>query len=78
MQFHCKPLSAGGPGSGFSDGAQSKKQFVYTSSSLVPTILVLQERGDVLTCLVTGNLQPIGWGKMAALGLKVYVSLTKS
>lgn len=23
-----------------------------------------------MTCLVTGNLQPIGWGKMAALGLK--------
>lgn len=24
----------------------------------------------MVTCLVTGNLQPIGWGKMAALGLK--------
>lgn len=22
------------------------------------------------TCLVTGNLQPIGWGKMEALGIK--------
>jgi phosphoglycolate phosphatase len=31
---------------------------------------VVQGRGDVVTCLVTGNLQPIGWGKMAALGLK--------
>ena len=30
----------------------------------------MQGRGDVVTCLVTGNLQPIGWGKMAALGLK--------
>jgi hypothetical protein len=23
----------------------------------------------VATCLVTGNLEPIGWGKMAALGI---------
>lgn len=29
----------------------------------------LQERGDVATCLVTGNLEPIGWGKMKALGI---------
>ena len=28
-----------------------------------------QEKDDVLTCLVTGNLEPIGWGKMRALGL---------
>ena len=31
---------------------------------------VLQDREDVLTCLVTGNLQPIGWAKMEALGIK--------
>lgn len=30
----------------------------------------LMARGDVLTCLVTGNLEPIGWAKMQALGLK--------
>eukprot|EP00775_Hariotina_reticulata_P008628 gene8628-8809_t len=30
---------------------------------------VLQARGDVATCLVTGNLEPIGWGKMKALGI---------
>lgn len=29
----------------------------------------LQMRDDVITCLVTGNLEPIGWGKMEALGL---------
>uniref|UniRef100_A0A383W0B9 Haloacid dehalogenase-like hydrolase n=1 Tax=Tetradesmus obliquus TaxID=3088 RepID=A0A383W0B9_TETOB len=29
----------------------------------------LQARGDVASCLVTGNLEPIGWGKMAALGI---------
>ncbi|KAI8477326.1 MAG: halo-acid dehalogenase-like hydrolase [Monoraphidium minutum] len=29
----------------------------------------LQERPDVATCLVTGNLEPIGWGKMTALGI---------
>ena len=29
----------------------------------------MQARGDVLTCLVTGNLEPIGWAKMRALGL---------
>lgn len=28
-----------------------------------------QERGDVMTCLVTGNLEPVGWGKMQALGI---------
>ena len=30
----------------------------------------MQDRDDVLTCLVTGNLQPIGWAKMEALGIK--------
>jgi hypothetical protein len=29
-----------------------------------------QGRDDVATCLVTGNLEPIGWGKMAALGIE--------
>ncbi|GBF94295.1 hypothetical protein Rsub_06917 [Raphidocelis subcapitata] len=29
----------------------------------------LKARPDVETCLVTGNLEPIGWGKMAALGI---------
>jgi hypothetical protein len=33
------------------------------------TLLLLQARGDVATCLVTGNLEPIGWGKMKALGI---------
>jgi hypothetical protein len=28
-----------------------------------------QARGDVMTCLVTGNLEPVGWGKMQALGI---------
>lgn len=30
----------------------------------------VQDRGDVITCLVTGNLEPIGWAKMDALGIK--------
>jgi hypothetical protein len=30
----------------------------------------LQARPDVATCLVTGNLEPIGWGKMRALGIE--------
>ena len=29
----------------------------------------LQARGDVAVGLVTGNLEPIAWGKMQALGL---------
>jgi hypothetical protein len=29
----------------------------------------VQGRGDVATCLVTGNLEPVGWGKMQALGI---------
>lgn len=32
----------------------------------------LQSRDDVVTCLVTGNLEPIGWAKMKALNLKQY------
>eukprot|EP00879_Flechtneria_rotunda_P032466 GHRR01035676.1.p1 GENE.GHRR01035676.1~~GHRR01035676.1.p1 ORF type:complete len:161 (+),score=49.62 GHRR01035676.1:178-660(+) len=30
---------------------------------------LLQGRDDVATCLVTGNLEPVGWGKMKALGI---------
>lgn len=30
----------------------------------------LQDRGDVITALVTGNLEPIGWAKMESLGIK--------
>ena len=30
----------------------------------------LQQRGDSVTCLVTGNLEPIAWHKMAAVNLK--------
>lgn len=34
---------------------------------------VLQaHRDDVAVCLVTGNLQPIGWAKMEALGIKSF------
>ncbi len=36
--------------------------------------MLTQARNDVLTCLVTGNLEPIGWGKMRALGLLPYFS----
>ena len=36
--------------------------------------MLVQARDDVLTCLVTGNLEPIGWGKMRALGLLPYFS----
>lgn len=36
---------------------------------LVSEPAVLQARGDVATGLVTGNLEPIGWGKMEALGI---------
>ncbi|KAK9829863.1 hypothetical protein WJX72_008333 [[Myrmecia] bisecta] len=37
-------------------------------------LVKLRERGDVATCLVTGNLEPIGWAKMAALGLRDHFS----
>jgi phosphoglycolate phosphatase-like HAD superfamily hydrolase len=30
----------------------------------------LQDMPNVLTCLVTGNLEPIGWAKMEALGIR--------
>lgn len=29
----------------------------------------LQAMDNVVTCLVTGNLTPIGWSKMRSLGL---------
>jgi hypothetical protein len=32
--------------------------------------VLLQARGDVAICLVTGNLEPVGWGKMQALGIE--------
>ncbi len=31
--------------------------------------MLFQKRGDVAVGLVTGNLEPIAWGKMQALGL---------
>jgi len=31
--------------------------------------VLFQKRGDVAVGLVTGNLEPIAWGKMQALGL---------
>ena len=33
-------------------------------------LATLQTRSDVQTALVTGNLEPIGWAKMEALGIK--------
>jgi phosphoglycolate phosphatase-like HAD superfamily hydrolase len=33
-------------------------------------LAALQQRKDVVTGLVTGNLEPIGWAKMEALGVK--------
>ena len=42
------------------DGCRSREKLPFDG----------QARGDVVTCLVTGNLQPIGWAKMEALGLK--------
>ncbi len=42
----------------------------FTACNTSPThVRTLQSRGDIATCLVTGNLEPIGWGKMAALGI---------
>lgn len=32
-------------------------------------LITLQADRRVITCLVTGNLEPIGWGKMEALGI---------
>lgn len=37
---------------------------------VVNLLETLQGRDDVAVCLVTGNLQPIGWAKMEALGIK--------
>lgn len=30
----------------------------------------VQKHGGAASCLVTGNLEPIGWGKMQALGIE--------
>eukprot|EP00887_Chlorella_sp_A99_P007702 scaffold20.g7702.t1 len=37
---------------------------------VVELLTALQAREDVAICLVTGNLEPIGWTKMAALGIE--------
>lgn len=37
---------------------------------VVELLTALQARDDVAICLVTGNLQPIGWAKMDSLGIK--------
>lgn len=37
---------------------------------VVELLKALQRRGDCVTCLVTGNLERIGWLKMQACGLK--------
>ena len=39
------------------------------SVAVYGTLSCVQDRGDVITCLVTGNLEPIGWAKMDALGI---------
>lgn len=36
---------------------------------VVELLSALSRRDDVAVCLVTGNLQPIGWAKMEALGI---------
>jgi len=37
---------------------------------VVDILTALQKRDDVAVCLVTGNLEPIGWMKMEKLGIK--------
>lgn len=39
--------------------------------------LCVQSKPNVITCLVTGNLEPIGWGKMQAIGLAHLFSTPK-
>jgi len=45
---------------------------------LLPGVLELlrrlKDRSDVVVCLVTGNLEPIGWGKMERLGIAEFFS----
>ena len=37
---------------------------------VLPLLQALAARSDVAVCLVTGNLEPIGWAKMDALGVR--------
>ena len=52
----------------------ANKQLAGEGLELLPGILPLLEtlaaRSDVAVCLVTGNLEPIGWSKMDALGIR--------
>ena len=41
-----------------------------STTSRFKSLSHLQARGDVVTALVTGNLEPIGWAKMESLGIK--------
>eukprot|EP00803_Ostreobium_quekettii_P001249 evm.model.scf_269EXC.2 EVM.evm.TU.scf_269EXC.2 scf_269EXC:31294-32691(-) len=57
---------------------ETHKDEVADGVAVLPGVKnVLQElktRSDVATCLVTGNLEPIGWGKMEAVGLLDFFS----
>jgi len=58
--------------------AQANKERAGDGLTLLPgvkeTLAELSTRDDVLVGLVTGNLEPIAWLKMEALGIKQYFS----
>lgn len=49
--------------------AASAGEGLQTLPGVVDLLQGLKQRPNVLTCLVTGNLEPIGWLKMRHLGL---------
>eukprot|EP01026_Neomeris_dumetosa_P058165 TRINITY_DN5394_c0_g1_i2.p1 TRINITY_DN5394_c0_g1~~TRINITY_DN5394_c0_g1_i2.p1 ORF type:complete len:169 (-),score=35.18 TRINITY_DN5394_c0_g1_i2:203-709(-) len=60
------------------DYATERKEVVSEGLEILPGVQnllkTLKDRDDVLVCLVTGNLQPIGWLKMEWLGILPYFS----
>jgi len=58
----------------FLEAAAADPNTAAAGLEVLPGVLelleTLQKREDVVTCLVTGNLEPIAWGKMRALGLE--------
>eukprot|EP00192_Tetraselmis_astigmatica_P019213 CAMPEP_0117651544 /NCGR_PEP_ID=MMETSP0804-20121206/2151_1 /TAXON_ID=1074897 /ORGANISM="Tetraselmis astigmatica, Strain CCMP880" /LENGTH=253 /DNA_ID=CAMNT_0005457533 /DNA_START=58 /DNA_END=819 /DNA_ORIENTATION=+ len=54
----------------FEENANMAGEGLEVLGGVTELLQALQVRGDVMTCLVTGNMEPIGWGKMQAVGLK--------
>jgi len=61
----------------FQENVALAAQGLEVLPGVVELLKALQSKPNVITCLVTGNLEPIGWGKMQAIGLAHLFSTPK-